>query len=725
MVCRIKLLCAILCLLLVANTFVYAQNPAATITVNAGANRHAINPAIYGVAYASTSVLSDLNVVLHRYGGNNTSRYNWQLNADNRGADWYFESIAEASSVAGERGDTFISNSQAAGAQAMLTVPTIGWVARLGANRAKLASFSIAKYGAQTGNDWQWFPDAGNGVLTSGQNVTGNDPNDASTLVDSTFQQGWVQHLVSRWGTAAAGGLRYYILDNEPSIWHSTHRDVHPTGATMDEIRDKMLDYAAKIKAVDPSALVVGPEEWGWSGYLFSGYDQQYGSLHGWSFLPDRSNHGGWDYMPWLLDQLRQNQLSTGQRKLDVFSLHYYPQGGEFSDDTSSAMQLRRNRSTRSLWDPNYIDETWINDKVMLVPRMKNWVNAYYPGTQKAITEYNWGAESHINGATTQADILGIFGREGLDMATRWTTPDASTPTYKAMKMYRNYDGNKSAFGDTSVSATTPNPDNVSAFAAVRSTDGALTVMVINKYLSGSTPATVSLSGFNAQGTAQVWQLTSTNSITRLADKTLSGGSLSATLPAQSITLFVIPATGAANASPIAVASASPQSGTAPLAVAFDGRGSSDPDGTVTSYAWNFGDGAVTSGAAANHTYTNAGTYTATLTVTDNLGATASSSLTITVSPQPATINAPSNLTATVASRTVTLRWADNSSNEAGFYVESKTGTGAVERVGQVGANQTSFSQSVAKGTYTYRVQAFGSTGSTSAYSNTVQVRVK
>ena len=724
MVCRVKLFCAVLCLSLIANTIVYAQNPAVTINVNVSANRHPINPAVYGVAYASTATLTDLNVVLHRYGGNNTSRYNWQLNADNRGADWYFESIGEPSNVAGERGDTFIANSQAAGAQAMLTVPMIGWVARLGANRSKLASFSIAKYGAQTGNDWQWFPDAGNGVRTSGQNVTGNDPNDANVPADSTFQLGWVQHLVSRWGTAAGGGLRYYILDNEPSIWHATHRDVHPTGATMDEIRDKMLDYGAKIKTTDPSALVVGPEEWGWSGYLFSGYDQQYGNQHGWSFLPDRSNHGGWDYLPWLLDQLRQNQTATGQRKLDVFSVHYYPQGGEYGDDTSSAMQLRRNRSTRSLWDSTYIDETWINDKVMLIPRLKNWVNTYYPGTQTAITEYNWGAEGHINGATTQADILGIFGREGLDMATRWTTPDASTPTYKAIKMYRNYDGNKSTFGDTSVAATTANPDNVSAFAAQRSSDGAVTVMVINKYLSGSTPATINLSNFTAQGTAQVWQLTSTNTITRLADKTLSGGSLSMTLPAQSVTLFVIPA-GTTNAPPIAVASATPQTGTAPLAVAFDGRGSSDPDGMITAYAWSFGDGAATSGATSNHTYTSAGTYTATLTVTDNLGATASKSLTITVNPPNAVINPPTNLTASVVSRTVTLRWTDNSSNEAGFYIERQSGAGAFARVGQVGANQTSFSQTVAKGTYSYRVQAFSSTGSTSAYSNTVQVRVK
>ena len=89
-------------------------------------------------------------------------------------------------------------------------------------------------------------------------------------------------------------------------------------------------------------------------------------------------------------------------------------------------MQLRRNRSTRSLWDPNYVDETWINDRVQLIPRLKNWVDTYYPGTTIGITEYNWGAENHINGATAQADIFGIFGREGLDMAARWTTP-AST----------------------------------------------------------------------------------------------------------------------------------------------------------------------------------------------------------------------------------------------------------------------------------------------------------
>jgi glycosyl hydrolase family 44 len=306
-----------------------------------------------------------------------------------------------------------------------------------------------------------------------------------------------------------------------------------------------MIDYAGRIKAVDPSALVVGPEEWGWSGYLFSGYDQQYGGAHGWGFLPDRANHGGADYLPWLLSALAQNDAANRRRLLDVFTVHYYPQGGEFSDDVSSAMQLRRNRSTRSLWDPAYVDETWINDRVQLVRRLRTWVNTYYPGTATGITEYNWGAENHINGATTQADIYGIFGREGLDMAARWTTPASSTPTYKAMKMYRNYDGSRSTFGETSIAATTQNPDAVSAFAAARLADGALTIMIVNKNLSATTAATVTVANFQDAGTAQVWQLTAANSIIRLADVRPSGTSFGVTLPAQSVTLLVVPASSA------------------------------------------------------------------------------------------------------------------------------------------------------------------------------------
>lgn len=714
---------AVLCTLAASAPPVNAQTSAVTVQIDVAANRRPISPLVYGLNFATPAQLSDLNVPLNRNGGNATTRYNWQANASNRAADWYFESIAEAGTAAGDEVDRFVADARSAGAQPMVTIPTIGWVAKLGPNRSKLASFSIQKYGAQTDRDWQWFPDAGNGIWTTGAYVTGNDLNDACQPADSLFQQGWIQHLVQRWGTAASGGVPYFIMDNEPSIWHSTHRDVHPTGATVQEVFDRFVDYATRVKDTDPSAQVVGPEEWGWSGYIFSGYDQQYGSQHGWSYLPDRANNGGWDYLPWLLDRLRQRDQAAGRRLLDVFSVHYYPQGGEFSNDVSSSMQERRNRSTRSLWDPNYVDETWINDRVRLVPRLLEWVSTYYPGTKTAITEYNWGAEGHINGATTQADILGIVGREGLDIATRWTTPDASTPTYKAMKMYRNYDGNRSTFGETSVACAVPNPDLLSAFAAERA-DGALTVMVINKSLSGSTAVTLNLASFTSTGVSQAWQLTSANAITRLADVSHAPTSITATVPAQSVTLFVLQPAGTQNQPPVAVVSAAPTSGAAPLPVSFDGRGSSDPDGSIVSYAWTFGDGATATGSTATHTYA-AGTFTARLTVTDNAGATSSSAVTINVDPDPNVLNAPSGLTGRGNRGSASLSWTDNSTNEAGFHVErAPRGSSAFVRVGSAGPNVRTYVDPVGAGRYVYRVQAFNSVA-VSDYSNTVEVRVR
>ena len=94
------------------------------------------------------------------------------------------------------------------------------------------------------------------------------------------------------------------------------------------------------------------------------------------------------------------------------------------------------------------------------------------------------------------------------------------------------------------------------------------------------------------------------------------------------------------NKAPTAAASATPVTGTSPLAVTFDGSASTDADGTVASYLWNFGDGSTAAGKTASHTYTTAGTFTATLTVTDNKGATGSTSKTITAQSQQQTASA-------------------------------------------------------------------------------------
>jgi len=532
-------ICAIV--IVVAALCSRAQEGLVEIRVDVTANRHKIDARIYGMSYAGPAHFKDLRVPLNRLGGNNTSRYNWKQNADNRANDWFFESIPDDSATPGARGDKFIADSRAGGAEPMMTIPMLDWVAKVGPGRSKLASFSVAKYGPQQKTD-QYMPDAGNGLKPDGKPVTGNDPADANVRNSAAYEQEWVRHIVQQHGTAAKGGLKYYILDNEPGIWHGTHRDVQPVGIKAEPLRDRILSYAAAIKEVDPGALIVAPEEWGWTGYIYSPYDHWYGGSHGWSNLPEHNGVlGGKDFMPWLMDQFRKNNAKTGKRLVDVFTAHIYPQGGEFGNDVTPAMQDRRNRSTRSLWDPNYKDESWINEKVRLIPRLKDWVKENYPGTQIGITEYNWGAEGHINGATAQADVLGIFGREGLNLANRWTAPAPGSPAFNAFKIYRNYDGKGSGFGDTSVKAESPDPDKLAVFAAVRSSDRALTVMAICKQRTGNAPVNINVAGGASAGPTQVWQLTSSNKIERIADVTVTANRLRATLPAQSITLFVLP----------------------------------------------------------------------------------------------------------------------------------------------------------------------------------------
>ncbi|HTV41090.1 MAG TPA: glycoside hydrolase family 44 protein [Candidatus Sulfotelmatobacter sp.] len=528
------------------NTASNGTNAMVTVQINTLANRHAISPQIYGVAFATSNQLADLNFTMNRMGGNNETRDNWEINAHNLDADWYFESYPDsASTTPGNTVDAFVANSKESSAQPLITISMIGWMPYLGSGRAILYSYSTNKYGPQKSTD-PYLPAAGDGLSSTNNNqpITWNNPDDANFPTNANFEQGLVQHLMQQWGASTNGGVGYYIMDNEHSIWFQTHQDIHPVGPTMQEIWGDMRTYASMVKSNDPNALVLGPEEWGWSGYLYSGYDQQWAGQHGDynpNDYPDRTANGDWYYCPWLLHQFQLYQNTNQQRLLDYFTVHCYPQennvNGNAVDPTT---ELLRNQSTRIFWDSNYVDPSWINSVIALIPLMKTWVATNYPGTKIGITEYNWGAEPYMNGATAQADILGIFGSQGLDLATRWETPTNTSPTYLAMKMYRNYDGNKSTFGDTSVQTTVPDPDDLDAFAAVRSSDGALTVMVINKDITNATPVTLSISNLTITSAAQVWQLAG-GSLSQLASVQVTNGILSQVLPSQSVTLFVVP----------------------------------------------------------------------------------------------------------------------------------------------------------------------------------------
>jgi hypothetical protein len=515
-----------------------------SLAVDAGANRHAISPYIYGMNFADEGLADELALPVRRFGGNATTRYNWQNDTSNRAADWYFENIPSdnpnpAGLPDGSDADEFVDQDRRTGTATLMTMPLIGWTPK---SRAISCGFAVSKYGAQQSTD-PWQPNCGNGITTGGADVTGNDPTDTSIAIDPTFVQGWIGHLKAKYGTAAGGGVRFYNLDNEPMLWGDTHRDVHPAPTSYDEMRTRTWAYAAAIKSSDPSAATLGPAEWGWTGYFWSALDAAPGGAW-WNNPQDRLAHGNVPLTSWYLQQMRAYEQQHGTRILDYLDLHYYPQanGVSLSSAGGASTQALRLRSTRSLWDPTYVDESWIGEAVRLIPRMREWVAADYPGTKTAVTEYNWGAVEHINGALAQADVLGIFGREGLDLATMWSPPTASQPAAYAFRMFRNYDGAGSRFGDTSVQASSGDQAQLAVYAAERQSDGALTLIIVNKTGTGLT-STVSLAGFPPASAASRYRYSaaSPTAIVHEADLTVSGGAIGATFPASSITLIVVP----------------------------------------------------------------------------------------------------------------------------------------------------------------------------------------
>ncbi|GAA1259583.1 hypothetical protein GCM10009677_08310 [Sphaerisporangium rubeum] len=518
------------------------------LTIDPSAGKHPISPHIYGMNFTDEALAAELRLPVRRWGGNATTRYHYLYDTTNRASDWFFENIAEANDhpellPRGSTTDKFVDQNRRTGTDSILTVPLIGWAPKA---RDGSCGFSVTKYGPQQRTD-EWRPDCGNGVKPDGTLVTGNDPHDTSVEVGPQYIKDWLRHLTTTYGKAAQGGVKFYNLDNEPDIWHSTHRDVHPQGASAAELRDQTYKIAAAVKAADPTAKTLGPVGWGWTSWDYSGLDQETCSRTGcWGDPPDRAARDGLPFTAWYLREMKKYEDKYRKRILDYFDMHFYPQapGVAFGNDTDPATNALRLRSTRALWDPAYTDESWIGTQVRLIPRMKELIAARYPGTRTAITEYNWGALGTMNGALTQADILGIFGREGLDLATLWDPPSAGQPGAYAFRMYLNYDGAGSRFGDVSVSSTSADQGALAVYGARRTRDGALTLMVVNK---GGTDLTspVSIAGAR-RGAASVYQYSAaspTAIVPGAAQPIAADGTFTRTFPAGSVTLLVVPKT--------------------------------------------------------------------------------------------------------------------------------------------------------------------------------------
>ncbi len=526
-----------------------------TLAVDATASVHPISPYVYGInEYADNGLASIMRIPLRRFGGDATTSYNWQNDVSNAASDWYFENYGQYTGTPalpdGSSFDLFHEANLQSGALSLGTISLMDWTPK----NTTSCSFSVAKYGAQTGVN-PYNTDCGNGVLLNKQQIV-NDPNDAYQPSDPSFEQQWVKYLMQKYGPGNTGGVRLWSMDNEPEWWYGVHIDIYQQPATYDDMMARNLSWAKAVKAVDPSALVTGPVAAGWPGYFYSRADFQSGwekpPYQYWDNPTDQQAHNGVPWVEYYLQQMHQFEQQNGYRLLDVVDIHGYITPDTLTDTVGdAATETLRMTSTRALWDPNYIvpnatagdNEYDANGNLtapQLIPRMHQWVDQNYPGTKLAITEYMWHALASITGAIAQADILGIFGREALDYGTLWGPPAPTDPGAFAFKIFLNYDGNGSQFGETSVSATSSDYDTLSIFAAQRH-DSALTVLVLNKTASAITDS-ISLARFTPAATAQVWQYSSANlnAIVRQPDLNVAGG-ISETFPAYSMTLLVIP----------------------------------------------------------------------------------------------------------------------------------------------------------------------------------------
>jgi len=474
----------------------------ASLSVDCKAEGKAISPLIYGIAYSAyrekdTTHQFDLNATTRRWGGNPTSRYNWELgNAWNTASDYFYWNTSYGHSSGERVWQTFLEVNRDRNLQSALTIPMLGWVAK----DTRTASFPVDEYGAQQ----QLCPDNptfGNGVDPKGKPIKPGSPTRTSLSIQPAFIEKWIAqiHAVE----AKRGRLVHqYILDNEPALWNDTHRDVHPSPATYDELLEKTIAFGSAIRKADPDALIAGPAEWGWPGYFYSAADAQ----AGFSAKPDRLAHGDVPFIEWYLTKLREHEKKTGVKVLDVLDLHYYPQakglGVGTDGQTDADTNALRIRSTRSLWDPRYSDESYVKEPVRLLPRMQEWVDKFYPGLKLSIGEYNFGAERHISGGLALAEALGRFGQHGVYSAYYWTYPPENSPAYWAFRGFRNFDGQGGHFLD--VSLPTEAPRDLSLFAA-RSADGRrLTLMLLN--FSGETmDASVNLKGCSVPNEQRVF----------------------------------------------------------------------------------------------------------------------------------------------------------------------------------------------------------------------------
>jgi hypothetical protein len=549
-----------------------------------GGGPQPVSPLVYGVNVSLEGPAISVDLVeqptrwgMIRQGGDALTSYNWTNNFNNAGSDYcFFEgpALGSAGAPAGflAASSDGIPAAQAKGEPTLVTVPIIDFVAGSITNEPTCPTPGPSCNGGGTeptvrvnsGDITFATADAASPAFVP--NVASKpdggyctclpDADCASGCVPAAgpvYEDEFVNFL--RKGYADGGAPLFFSLDNEPNYWGGTHPDLWPSTGTLpcqtytvtyDDIVSRNVQFATAVKNAWAGAKVFGPVV-AQDGVV---YAHSYTDPH----LPT-------EFLDYYLAQMASASTAAGFPLLDVLDVHYYTNNGN-----PSAAQCMQ--SPRLFWDPNYrslspaatakldfgytgqngyFNSAWYPRKY--VPRLLAKIAAAFPGANApglSISEYNNGCETTIAGGVAQADVLGVFGREGVYAAAVWPLQDL-TNNYllAAFDLYRNFDGSGSTVGDIAVMATTSDSVNTSVYAFSHSDDpNALDVLAVNKATSATT-AIMTLAGANTFTTALTYVLQDGIAAVQpgapvSAVCTSVGCTMSASLPPTSATTFVV-----------------------------------------------------------------------------------------------------------------------------------------------------------------------------------------
>lgn len=468
-------------------------NPLVTISVST-ANSTKISPYIYGVNSTDFAGMGP-GFTLCRQGGNRLTAYNWTNNASNAGSDYYYQndSLMGQTNQAGWAVSTFITAATADGAIPLLTVPIVDYVA-------------ADKDG---GGDIRNTPNYIQVRLRQNLAVKpgGNYIYPPDTSIYQVYEDEFIHYIVT-----TTNSPLFFDLDNEPDLWSSTHPEVHPVAVTYSELLTRTKNYATQIKSVYPQATLFGPVSYGWEGYRT---------------LQGATDAGDGDFLTWYLQQMAAADKAAGKRLLDVLDLHWYPEAtGDSiritSEGDSDGLAAARIQASRSLWDPTYVEDSWITQYstggagIDLIPSTLGLISSNYPGTKLSFSEYNYGGGNSISGAIAQADVLGVFGRYGVFAAANWGISSTETAELAGFQSFINYDRKGSKFGNLELTVKGEKPAANSVYAALDSSNAKrLTLVVVNKSYA-STPFDIDIAKFAVQS-SKAYMVTAGNYATPLS----------------------------------------------------------------------------------------------------------------------------------------------------------------------------------------------------------------